>query len=419
MMLKTLGLIIRRSLRQHAVATVVTAACVAMGTGLTMAVLTTSRQAERAFTGGAAGFDAVLGARGSQLQLVLNAVFHLEASPGNIPWSLYRRMAEDPRVSLAIPYAVGDNYKGYRIVGTTEEIFTEFQYRAGQSFDLAEGQFFDPGRREAVIGSVVAQRLGLKIDDIITPYHGLTFDPTTAHDEEYVVVGILKPTNSPSDRVIWIPIEGVFRMEGHVLRGAGTEYRPEAGVEIPEEHKEVSAVMLKFRSPAAGLALSRLINNQGNVATLAWPVDRVIRDLFERIGWVSRVLTLVAWLTMVLAAMAILAAVTNTIQERRREFAILRSLGARRTLVFSSIIGEGAATAAVGALFAWPVYLTVMGVTAAIIREQTGVVLQIVDGSLTLWLAPLVAIALGALAGLPAAIQAYSTEVSRHLNPSS
>src|SRR6187549_2035944 len=111
--------LVRHSLRQHALSTTITVISVGLATGLTMAVFAINRQTYEAFTGGQAGFDAVLGARGSQLQLVLNTVFHLETSPGNIPWSMYQEMARNPKVELAIPYAVGDNYKGYRIVGTT------------------------------------------------------------------------------------------------------------------------------------------------------------------------------------------------------------------------------------------------------------------------------------------------------------
>jgi putative ABC transport system permease protein len=125
-----LMLLVRRSLRQHALSSVVTCVSVALAAGLTIAVFAINRQTYDAFTGGDAGFDAVLGARGSQLQLVLNTVFHLETSPGNIPWAMYEEIAANPRVELAIPYAVGDNYRGYRIVGTIPEIFTKFQYRA-------------------------------------------------------------------------------------------------------------------------------------------------------------------------------------------------------------------------------------------------------------------------------------------------
>src|SRR5213592_17522 len=125
-------LIVRRSLRQHALSTLVTIASVALACGLVMSVFCVREQAHQAFTGGEVGFDAVLGARGSQLQLVLNSVFHLEASPGNISWAMFKEISSKPQVSLAIPYAVGDNYRGYRIVGTTPDLFTKFEYQEGK-----------------------------------------------------------------------------------------------------------------------------------------------------------------------------------------------------------------------------------------------------------------------------------------------
>src|SRR5262245_19347546 len=110
----------------------ITTLAIALASGLVMSVFIIKDQAYSAFTGGAIGYDAVLGARGSQLQLVLNTVFHLETSPGNLPWAIYQTIASDTRVELAIPYAVGDNYQGFRIVGTTEEIFSKFEYQRGQ-----------------------------------------------------------------------------------------------------------------------------------------------------------------------------------------------------------------------------------------------------------------------------------------------
>jgi putative ABC transport system permease protein len=253
--------LVRRSLRQHALSSVITVVSVALACGLTMAVFAIKSQTYDAFTGGPVGFDAVLGARGSQLQLVLNTVFHLETSPGNIPWALYKQMAEHPQVELAIPYAVGDNYQGYRIVGTTPEIFRKFEYRKGQPFQVRPGgRFFEIDTREAVVGSYVAENAGLTLGATFMPYHGLSNDSKQQHK------------NSPSDRVVWIPIEGVYRMSGHVLRGTGTVYRPQEGEAIAEEHREVSAVMLKFHTPQAGLFLSQQVNRQGTVATLAWPI---------------------------------------------------------------------------------------------------------------------------------------------------
>ena len=252
-------------------------------------------------------------------------------------------------MALAIPYAVGDNYLGFRIVGTTPEIFTQFQYQKGKTLTVeAGGKTFDPTKREAVIGSFVAQKTGLKVGDTFKPYHGLFFDPTMQHEEVYTVVGVLNPTNTPSDRVLWIPLDAFYRMKGHVLRGGGSDYVAKAGTEIPDEYKEVSAVMLKFYSPQAGFMLNQTINHQGKVATLAWPIGKVMAELFDKMGWVSRVLTLVAYLVMLVAAASILSSLYNTLNERRREFAILRSLGARRTTVFSSIVLEAAVIAGIG-----------------------------------------------------------------------
>lgn len=230
--IKNLFFLVGHSMKQHALSTGITVLSVALATGLTMSVFSIQYQTRTAFIGGNAGYDAVLGARGSQLQLVLNSVYQLETSPGNIPWSLYQAIKNDPRVALAIPYAVGDNYFGYRIVGTTDEIFTKFEYQAGRHFTVRQGgKYFDPAKKEAVIGSYVADKTGLKEGSQFRPYHGLYFDPSMQHEEVFTITGVLKPTNTPSDRVIWIPIDAVYRIKGHVLRGSGTEYTATAGVE--------------------------------------------------------------------------------------------------------------------------------------------------------------------------------------------
>jgi putative ABC transport system permease protein len=418
--MKGIFLLVRRSLRQHAVSTAVTLMSVALASGLVMAVFSIQEQSYEAFTGGPAGFDAVLGARGSQLQLVMNTVFHLETSPGNIPWSMYETVKADPRVKLAIPYATGDNYLGYRIVGTTREIFTDFQYQEGKTFQAQEGgRIFDPGFAEAVIGSFVAQATGLKVGDTFKPYHGINYDPNTQHEDVYTVVGILEPTNSPSDRVVWIPIEGIFRMGGHVLRGTGEVFEAQPGEEIPDDHKEVSAVMLKFRAPTSGLMMEQMINQQGKVATLAFPIGRVMAELFEKIGWINRIFEVVSYLVVLVSAGAILASIYNTINERRREFAILRALGARRRTVFGVIVLESATIAGLGALLGFLVYGAILGGASIAVRRQTGVVLDPFQFHPVLLIAPLGMTLLGALSGVVPALKAYATDVADNLTPHS
>jgi putative ABC transport system permease protein len=412
-----LPLIVSRSLRQHALSTLVTVASVALACGLVMAVFAVRKQANDAFIASSVGYDAVLGARGSQLQLVLNTVFHLETSPGNIPWSLYEAVKKDPRVELAVPYAVGDNYKGFRIVGTTDDIFSKFEYAPGKKFQFAAGNPFNSQRAEAVIGSFVAQRTGLTVGSVFNPYHGINYNESMKHADEYVVTGVLAPSNTPSDRVVWIPIDGIFRMSGHVLRGAGTDFQAAANQEIPDANKEVSSVMLKFKSPQAGMALDQMINKQGKVATLAWPIDRVLLELFDKIGWMDQVLGMVAYLTMAVAAASILASIYNTMNERRREFAILRALGARRGTVFSAIVFEAATIATLGSVGGFVVYAVIVGAAAAVIRAQTGVVLEVLQGHTILVAAPALMIALGALAGVVPALKAYRTDVASNLSP--
>jgi len=409
---------VRRSLWRHRLSTLVTAGSVALAVGLVMAVFSLDRQAYTAFTTGSGGFDAVLGARGSQLQLVLNSVFHLETSPGNIPWSLYQAIASDPRVEVAVPYALGDNYRGHRIVGTTEKLFTTFESRPGRPLSVAEGgRLFDPDRREAVLGSIAAQQTGLVPGSTFNPFHGLVFDETAQHAEVFTVVGVLEPTGTPIDRVIWVPLESVYRMGGHVLRGAGESYEAREGESIPDEHKEVSAVMLGLRSPQAGFVLNQTINRQGKIATLAWPIARVMADLLDKLGWVQRILSLVAYLVVLIAGAAILASVYNTIGERRHEIAVLRALGARRSRVLSVIVAEAMVIAGGGALLGFVVLAAILVPAAALIQAQTGVVVELLAFHPAMIWTPLAMTALGALAGLIPALRAYATDVSRNLVP--
>ena len=401
----TLGLIVRRSLRQHALSTVVTAASIALACGLLISVWVVKSQSHATFTGMTGGFDAVLGARGSKLQLVLNTLFHLEESPGNLPWSDYLEIKQNPNVEFALPIAVGDNYRGYRLAGTLPELFTAVEYRPGRRYSFRAGRAFDPTLREAVVGSFAADKLGLKPGDKFHPYHGLIYDEKNEHAETYVVVGVLEPSNTPADRVVWIPLEGLQKMSGH----------------DPKAAADVSGVLVKLKANAgpAGFRMDLMYNKQGNRLTFAWPVGRVMTQLFDKIGWFDRVLTLVAYLVALVATSSILASIYNSMNERRREIAILRALGAHRGTIFGAIVLEAAAISALGVLAGFVVYALVMNAVAAIMRAQTGVVLDPFAWHPVMVLAPVAIIALGALAGVVPAVKAYRTDVAENLVPQS
>jgi putative ABC transport system permease protein len=399
----TLWLIILRSMRQHALSTIITAGSIALAGGLLMSVWTVKDQARAAFTAVDGGFDAVLGARGSKLQLVLNSIFHLEASPGNVSASDYLDIKNNRNVALAIPIAVGDNYKGYRLVGTIPELFEKVEYAPAKHYELEPGgNFFDPTRREAVVGSFAARKMGLKLGDTFHPYHGLIYNERDQHAETYVVVGILKPSNTPADRVIWIPLEGIQKMKGH----------------DPKSATDVSAVLVKLRGGGpVGFQMDMMYNKQGNRLTFAWPIAATIAALFDKIGWFDKVLALVSYLVALVATMSILASIYNSMNERRREIAILRALGARRRLIFSAILLEAAAISTLGMVVGFLVYLAIMTGAATIIRAQTGIVLDPFAWNPVMLWAPVSLISLGALSGIVPALKAYRTDVAEHLTP--
>ncbi len=413
--LKTLLLIATRSLRQHALSTLVTACSTALAAGLVMSVFTLSDRARDSFTADP-GFDAVMGARGSQLQLVLNSVFHLETSPGNLPWTVYEAIAARPEVVLAVPYAVGDSYRSFRVVGTTPELFTDFPGEESQGLPLQRGRLFGELAAEAVLGAAVAANTGLDLNDKFKPTHGVVAGGGV-HDREYNVVGVLAPTGTAMDRVVWIPIEGIFRMDGHVLRGNGELYTPTSGQAISAEHKEVSAVMLKTRSPRSAKLLAQEVNGQGTVGTIAFPIAGVMAEIFEKLGWMVGVLRVVAYLTVIVAAGSILASLYNTMNERRREFAILRALGARRATLVGAILLESSLIAGLGALLGVVVYAVTFAVAAEVVRSRTGVILEFLPLHPAVYWTPVAIVVLGAASGLLPALRAYRSEVAKNLLP--
>jgi len=398
--------IVSKSLRQHLVSTLVSAAAISLAGGLLIAVWVMRQESNRAFTSVSGGFDAVLGARSSKLQLVLNAIFHLEDSPGNISPSDVETIEKNPNVEIALPIAVGDNYKGYRLVGTTTALFDKIEYAPGRHYQLADkGRPFAVGEKAAVVGSFVAQKLGLKAGDTFHPFHGLLYDEKLQHAETYLVTGVFEPTGTPTDRIIWIPLEGLQRMSGHDARAAA----------------DVSAVLVKLKqaNPMNGFQLDLLYNKRGNKLTFAWPIGAIVAKLFDKIAWFDKVLAFVSYLIVVVASASILASIYNSMNERRREIAILRALGARRLTVFGSIVAESAAIAGLGMILSFVVYAAIVLVASSIIRVQTGVVINPLEFHWVMVIAPLGITGLAALCGIFPAIKAYRTDVASNMSPQS
>ncbi len=395
----TLWLIVRKSLRQHLLSTIITAVSIGLATGLLMSIVAVKDQSMRAFTNVSGGFDAVMGSRGSKLSLVLFSIFHMDKAPGTLQWEEYEAIKGNRRyIKTAVPIVVGDNFKGFRIVGTTRNLF-DVEYESGKKYSV-QGRLFDDDVQEAIIGSHAARRLRLGIGDIFQPYHGLDYNPEKKHDTDYVIVGVLEPSNTPADRVIWIPLKGLQNMPGHDKSKA----------------TEISAILLQFKSAQQGAMYAEQVNAGTRDKTMAM-IAPEMTSFFQRFDWLRVVLGAMAILVALVGAGGILASLHNTMNERRREFAILRALGARRGTVFGAIILESLTIAILGVIIGFVFYAGFIAMSAHYIADMTGVVINPMETNVIMALAPAGILVLGTLAGILPAMKAYRTNVGENLVP--
>ncbi len=452
--------IVMKNMRQRALATWLTGTSVALGVALAIAIILIKQGVQQRFEQGTIGYEMVIGAKGSPLQLVLNTVYNLDISPGNISWKLFEQLRADQRVKLAVPFSVGDNYHGFRIVGTTDAFFNDFEFEPGRKPELEGGRIFtfsegalksafleaeqrakerearERGEEykapavpentvtnrpfEAVIGSTVAKETGLQIGQTFIAAHGVQPSAEAKEHTEnpWTVVGILKPTQTAVDRAIYINLDSFYHIEGHELRGAAAPVKEKVEEKDNDpDPGQVSSIVLKLRSPIHAFPLYREINDRED-AQAAFPANE-IRKLFTIVGNIDRLLFAQAILVLIVAGVAIAVSIYNSMSERRREIAILRALGARRATIFSIVLLEAMTICVVGATAGLlGGHLVVAAANGALYRAS-GFVIPAFHIQPLEWYILCVAVALGALSGIGPAWGAYRTDVAKNLAPSS
>jgi putative ABC transport system permease protein len=388
-----------RSIQRHAFSSFLAIFSISMAGGLVLSTWKINQETRRAFHISTSGFDAVLGARGSKLQIILNSLFHLEDSPGNLTWEQYELIKSNRGVKEAYPIAVGDNFLGYRLVGTEPDLFEKHEWNPGRSYEIQSGgRIFSSMAKEALVGSFVADQIGLKLGDQFHPYHGLDFNEENKHEDIYVVVGILEPTGTPTDRVIWIPIKGIQLMEGH----------------DPAMAHSLSAVLLKLKG-SAGFSLHTKYNKQGNVATLAWPIASTLSSFFDKFSWFQKVLELVAGLVAIIGVFIIILSLRTSMNEKKREFAILRCLGASRKVVTSIVLFQSLTLAFLGGVGGVAFHYLINLISFSLIRENTGVMMNSFSFDPMIFYLFGSVLVLGLISGILPSFQAYKNELSENL----
>ena len=305
---------------------------VAFGTGILTLLLLVSTQAGEKLKGNANGIDLVVGAKGSPLQLILSSIYFIDFPTGNISLTDAQNLARNPMVKRAVPLALGDNYAGFRIVGTDTSYVNLYRLK------LSKGRFWK-NDFEVVIGSEVARIKKLKIGDRINGSHGLTSDEDVHEENQNTITGILKPTGNTTDNLVLTSIESIWKMHG-----------------IEEDHeepkhqskKEITSLLIQYRSRMS-IVLFPLMVNKSTSMQAASPAKESAR-LFSLIGVGVETAKWFAIIVMLISAISIFVTLYNSLKERMYDLAIMRVMGASQLKIFMIIILEGIILTVIGSV---------------------------------------------------------------------
>ncbi|NQX95420.1 MAG: ABC transporter permease [Erythrobacter sp.] len=350
-------------LRDRPLTTALNVLLLSISVAMLVLLLQFGNQAAERFERDARGVDLVVGSKGSPLQLILSSVFHVDQPTGNIPYSSLALLRRDPAVARAVPLALGDNFRGYRIVGT-DESFSDLY-----GTEIATGRAFEEPL-DAVLGASVGAQTGARLGQLFVGTHGLQEDQAggQGHDHApFEVVGILKPTGTVVDRLILTSYETVWDVhgiehdhddhEGHDHDGEdGHEHdegKEEGRPQILQSQasgleEELTALLVTYRNASGAIRIPSLINRQTEMQS-AVPATETAR-LLELLGSSLDGIRLFAWLLALTGGLAIFVALLNMARTREGDLALLRVMGATRVQVFATVIMEGLITAAIGAL---------------------------------------------------------------------
>ncbi|KAA2218673.1 ABC transporter permease [Maribacter flavus] len=299
--------------------------------------------------------DMVVGAKGSPLQLVLASVLHIDNPTGNISCTEAKTLAKNPMVEKAVPISYGDNYQGYRIVGTTKD----FAFLYGATLD--KGKNIERSM-EVILGATLAERTNLKIGDTFQSSHGLAVLGSHEHDDLLTVVGIYRPTGKVIDRLLVTPLETIWDVHHHEENGkevghqdehVNPDHDSEEGHHdednvLEEENKEITSLLVSFRNPMALLNLPRAINENTNMqaALPKFELDR----LYQFTGVGIKVITGIAYAILAISCITIFVSLYRMVRDRAFDLALMRTYGASNFQLIKMVAYEGLLVAAISFL---------------------------------------------------------------------
>lgn len=312
---------------------------VALSVVLLLGVERIRSNARASFSGSLSGTDLIVGARGSSVNLLLYSVFRIGEATNGVSWSSHLALRERPEVAWTVPLSLGDSHRGFPVLGTDRSYFAHYRHAGGRRLEFAAGRVFDD-RFDAVLGAEVARRLGYRLGDRLTLAHGAGRVSFMRHaDKPFVVRGILAPTSTPVDRTVHVSLAGLDALHEGWPAGAPAQHGHGAHHDEPTPGA-VTAILVGLRSQTRVLHLQRAINTFEPEPLLAILPGLTMQQLWDLLAVGERLLLAVATLVVICGGLATMTALLTGLNERRREMAILRALGASPRAIFGLVLGE-------------------------------------------------------------------------------
>ncbi|MDX2114828.1 MAG: FtsX-like permease family protein [Planctomycetota bacterium] len=425
--------IIRRSMTARLFSTLTTILTVAVAVALMLVLLTMRDAGEKAFERGSGNMHILVSRDSSPMVSVLNGVFYANAPARPIAWREYEKLAAELPLEFAIPIQLGDSYRGLPVLATTPEFFSQFKPDPQVGWSLAQGRYFEK-ELEIVVGAAAARSSGLAIGDTIFVTHGVpraaalggeqpaAAEPHVHKEFPFKVVGILNPTGSAHDRALFMNLDSSWIMHAFDRMLVEDPRAPVPTVaDLDERDRLITGIYLRVltrpgQDASAALPQVYSMLRSDPSITAASPTDQ-IRQLFTIVSNIDQLFVAMAAVVMVSSGIAIMLALYNSMEQRRRQIAVLRVLGCSQGRIFGLVVTESAILGMLGAAAGVLAAFAGSTLVAGIMKQRLGLVIEpALPLELTL-LVILATIALAAAAGIVPAAMAYRTPVVRNLRP--
>ncbi|EOS9874707.1 ABC transporter permease [Vibrio parahaemolyticus] len=403
-----------KSLMNRKATAVLTIMTVAISVILLLGVERIRTQAKDSFANTISGTDLIVGGRSGQVNLLLYSVFRIGNATNNIDWKSYQEFSQHRAVDWAIPISLGDSHKGFRVMGTNHSYFEHYKYGSKQPLTFSKGKEFN-GLFETVLGSDVAKQLGYQIGSEIIIAHGISDVGFSRHDKlPFKVVGILAPTGTPVDKTIHVSLEAIEAI--HVGWESGARLGPTPDAKALQERdfqpKQITAMLVGLKSRIQTFALQRQINNYPKEPLSAIMPGVALHELWGMMSVAEQALMAVSGFVVIAGLLGMLSSLLTSLQERRREMAILRAMGARPRHVFSLLISEASLLTAAGIVTGVLGLYAILALLQPLIQQHYGINLTLSTLSAYEWMLLSFVQCAGIVIGFIPAFRAYRQSLS-------